>query len=464
MISESNINFALLVRPRLIDYHKILLSQEEADFCIPFIDEDIPLYIDPFLLWKSNSLSDNSLHNILLETFNYWGWLYKIGKQDEAMQIIKYASECPAVGLGTSKSKKGKRIGSQSAIEILSLFNDIPQIKKNGFTHIEEIQLLVKNISKDRICDFTSNILSSHLNDYTIDQCERHGIPISKTSITIYNNRKHKFEETSTVLPIHPNTQNPILLVPKHWLRYSPWLNPDEYFSSYYPEHVEENLRNKTRFDVIDYNRVNYAIVQGYTSSKEASIEVLKNDPLFKQIPLSSAKRTLSDILKLPIGKKENADKRFEELVCRLLSSMLYPHLDFAEAQSRTEYGTQIRDLIFYNNVSHPFLRDIYNNFSSRQLVFELKNVETLTREHVAQVNRYLCDNFGKFGVIVTRKRPSKNITQHLIDLWSGQRKCILVLTDEDMKLMVSIYENKQRAPYEVLKKLYVEFIRKCPM
>lgn len=457
-------NIDLLVRPRLIDYHKILLSQADADFCIPFIDEDIPLYIDPFLLWKSNSIADNSLHNSIVETFNYWGWLYSNGKETEAIETVRYASECPAVGLGTAKTKDGKRIGVELAAQILTLFQQVPQIKYNGFSHIEEVQLLVKNISKDRICDFTSNILSNHLKDYTIDQCERHGIPTSKAKITCYNFRNKQFEETETILPINPSTKRPMLFVPKHWLRYSPWLNPDEYFSDYYPDHVEEQLRNKTRYDVIDYNRVNYAIVQGYTTSKEASISALKSDPLFKQIPISSAKRTLSDILKLPTGKEENADKKYETLVCKLLSSLLYPHLDFAEAQSRIESGTQIRDLVFYNNVSHQFLREIFNTYNSRQIVFELKNVATLTRDHISQVNRYLCENFGKFGVIVTRNRPPKNIRQHLIDLWSGQRKCILVLTDDDLKLMVSVYENKQRAPYEVLKKLYVEFTRKCPM
>ena len=74
MDNSEVLNIDLLVRPRLIDYHQILLSQAEADFCIPFIDEDIPLYIDPFLLWKSNSITDNSLHNTIVDTFNYWGW------------------------------------------------------------------------------------------------------------------------------------------------------------------------------------------------------------------------------------------------------------------------------------------------------------------------------------------------------------------------------------------------------
>ena len=36
-------------------------------------------------------------------------------------------------------------------------------------------------------------------------------------------------------------------------------------------------------------------------------------------------------------------------------------------------------------------------------------------------------------------------------------------MTDEDLQLMVDLYDNKQRKPYEVLKKLLVEFHRSCP-
>ena len=41
--------------------------------------------------------------------------------------------------------------------------------------------------------------------------------------------------------------------------------------------------------------------------------------------------------------------------------------------------------------------------------------------------------------------------------------KCILCITDEDLKLMVDVYETKQRDPMEIINKKYVEFIRSCP-
>jgi hypothetical protein len=51
-----------LVRPRLTDHDNVPLIQEEADFAIPFLDEHIPLCVDPFLLWKSPSRQEHSLN------------------------------------------------------------------------------------------------------------------------------------------------------------------------------------------------------------------------------------------------------------------------------------------------------------------------------------------------------------------------------------------------------------------
>lgn len=122
-----------------------------------------------------------------------------------------------------------------------------------------------------------------------------------------------------------------------------------------------------------------------------------------------------------------------------------------------------IRDLIFYNNRSFDFLKDILDLYGSRQLVFELKNVREIEREHINQLNRYLNEEFGKFGVFITRNPLSKNIYKNTIDLWAGQRKCILALTDADLEMMVTVFESKQRLPIEVLKRAYVNFTRACP-
>lgn len=454
-----------IIRPRLNDFFNVSITQEEVDFAIPFIDEDIPLYVDPFLMWKSPSLQDNSLHLLITNCFNHLGHLYKKGNQKEAVELLIRASECDEVGLGNSKTKKGKRIGEKLSNKILNQFNSIPQINQSGFVHFEELQLLVENFSKDRVSDISCNFIQSFLVDFTIEQSEKYGIPIEKVTLNnLYNPKKLTFVKEETHLPVNPNTKEPILFIPKRWIRHIPWLNPDDYFKNYYVENIhnkEDEFPDKIK--LLNFNRHNYDIVQAYTAIKEKQSEDCKNDPLFTQIPITSAKRKISTITKLPTGKTENADRKFEDNVCQLMASLLYPHLDFAQDQSRTDSGVLIRDLIFYNNTSTDFLKEIYEDYGTKQIVFELKNVREVNREHIFQLNRYLNDQFGRFGIIITRNRIPKSVFKNTIDLWSGQRRCILILDDTDLKLMTQVFISKQRNPIEIIKKKYIEFTRACP-
>ena len=453
----------MIVRPRLNDFYGLTFTQEEVDFAIPFLDEDIPLYLDPFLLWKSPSQQDNSLHTTIIHAFNFIGNLY-LKNENKAIELLKTISECDEVGLGNSKTRHGKKIGDKLANEILTVFKDIPQIRQKGLTHLEELQLLIENFSKDRVSDISCNIIKSFLFDYTMQQCQNYNIPVKSVKQDYFDCKKLRIVTEKLNIPINPNTEEAVLLVPKRWLRFIPWINFENYFNEYIS--TSEKLSSGgeiPRVQILEYNRKNYDQIQSYIKIKELSQKECKNDPLFTQIPILSSKRKLNNILKLPTGKIDNADQEYENNLCPLLASMLYPDLDFAQPQSRTDEGVLIRDLIFYNNTSHKLLNDIYNNYSSRQLVFELKNTKEVNTTHINQLNRYLNNEFGKFGIIFTRNRPPNNVYKNTISLWGGQRKCILILDDEDLKLMCQVYENKQRKPLDVINKKYVEFIRSCP-
>ncbi|WP_025872706.1 hypothetical protein [Methylobacillus glycogenes] len=454
-----------IIRPRITDYHGINKSQADLDFAIQFFDEDIPLYVDPFLLFKSPSQQDNALHGSITNSFNHLNYLIKKNKKDEAANILISISECGEVGLGLSKKRVGSRIGKVQANDILSLFENISEFSQFGFHHFEIIQLFISGISKDRISDISCNYLKSFLIDYTIDQCQTLGIPLSKVFLeNYYDPKTYSIKKIEVNLPINPITKLPLIFTPKRWLRYTPWLNYDDYFKSYCPK---DEIFNKDdpedRSKVLMFNRENYGVVENYVREKLRHSEDCANDPLFTQIPVISAKRKFNEILKLPTGKEDGADWKYEDLATELLSSMFYPSLDFAAAQSRTESNRHIRDLIFYNNRDIDFLQDIHQEFGNSQLVVEMKNVKEIDRDHINQLNRYLQGGIGNFGVFLTRNPLKRAMYQNTIDLWSSQRKCIIALTDDDLRLMVDIFESKQRSPIDVLKKKFIEFRRHCP-
>lgn len=455
----------MLIRPRLTDYHSVTLAQEDADFAIPFFDEDIPLYVDPFLLWRSPSMQDNALHDVIIHGLNHVGKLALDGNLESAIDLLVQASECDEVGLGSSQSRKGKKIGRTKAEEILSLFKRIPQYRANGFRHIEELQFFVEGISKDRISDFACTFLKSFLIDFTIDQCNRLGIPIADCTLnSVWDPRERSLKSVRTQLPVNPSDNRPLLLAPKRWLRLVPWINYDEYFRAHCPQDdINHEAEEISRVEVLNYNRDNYGVVSAYIELKERKAADAANDPLFTQIPVSSARRRLAQIRSLDTGKENGVDQKYETGIVSLLPSLLYPNLDIAAAQARTESGVSIRDLIFYNTQRAPFLKEIYDDYKSRQITFEMKNVKKIERGHVDQLNRYLHDELGKFGVFVTRNPLPKAMFKRTIDLWSGQRKALISLDDHDLEQMVEVFESKQRDPFDVVRKKYAELRRACP-
>ena len=455
-----------MIRPRITDFHGIPALQKDVSFAIPFLDEDLPLYVDPFLLWKSPSQQDNALHVVVVDALNSLGRKWLDGSKEDATKELVEASECSEIGLGQSKTRRGKPIGYKEAEKILGLFEQVPQIRSHGIKRIEILQLLVPGIGRDRVSDLTCSFIKSFLIDYTIDQCLRMGIPCEETTLeSVYNSRAQRFEpKISVKLPVSPVTNEAVIFVPKRWLRFIPWINFEDYFSHHIPQDDEAGSSEKLgHVEVLDFNRHHYDVVERYVERRVLTAQDCANDPLFAQIPVSSAKAKMNELRKLQTGISEKADKKYEDLIVGMLASFFYPDCDFAKAQARTDSGVCIRDLIFYNNRSHPFLRDVFDLYESRQLVFEMKNVAKVEREHINQLNRYLSDSFGRFAVLVTRNPPPAAMVKNIVDLWSAQRKAIIILTDQDIEQMVDVFESKQRAPLDVLKKKYFEFTQKLP-
>ncbi|MES2439970.1 MAG: hypothetical protein V4584_12915 [Verrucomicrobiota bacterium] len=455
-----------MIRPRITDFYGISALQMEVSFAIPFLDEDLPLYVDPFLLWKSPSQQDNALHVVIVDALNSLGRKWLDGLKEEAVNQLVLASECSEVGLGQSKTRRGKPIGRKEAETILRLFEQVPQIRDHGIKRIEVLQLLVPGIGRDRVSDLACSFIKSFLIDYTTDQCIKMGIPCEQTILdSIYSSKSQQFEQKQAVrLPVSPVTNEAVIFVPKRWLRFIPWINFENYFSQHVPQDDEAQPAEKlSHVEILDFNRHHYDAIERYVEQRVLTAEDCKSDPLFSQIPISSAKSKLNELKKLQTGISDKADKRYEELIVGLLASFFYPDCDFAKSQARTDSGVCIRDLIFYNNRSHPFLRDVFDIYESRQLVFEMKNVAKIEREHINQLNRYMSDSFGKFGVFVTRNPLPSPMFKNTIDLWSAQRKAIIAITDQDIEQMVDVFETKQRSPLDVLKKKYFEFTQKLP-
>lgn len=339
---------------------------------------------------------------------------------------------------------------------------------KNGeIRHLEELQLVVPGIAEDRISDTACSILKDYFIEFTETQAKKLGIPTRTFRLGhVYDESRRMWVPAQKAqLPFNLFDETPILLVPLDLLRHLPWINyPDYYRTTYAPHVLPADLRRKNvaKAAVLAYNARNYIEVERYVNDKERTGHRCHPDPLFKPLSLSTLKSKSSELRELPIGTSEGADRKFEDLISDLFPSLFYPTLEFAENRSRTISGAHIRDLIFYNDGKTSFWDDLRQRYDAKQPVFELKNVNELQTGHVNQLYRYLDEEFGRFGVLVTRNPTPKAVQRNIVDLHSSKRVTILCLNDRDLELMVSLVESN-RDPTDVVKKSFVEFTRLLP-
>jgi hypothetical protein len=167
-----------VVNPRLIDVFGSSFTQDDVDFAIPRLDEDIPLYIDPFLLWVSERPDYRDLHQRLIGFFRLVAEKISDDNAESAARFLSGCEEQPALGLGyASGSKRGSNIGPKLIAEILRVHRDVPQLRDGRIRHMEELQLVVPGMAEDRMSDTAAAVLKDFFIEYSAQQAADHGIP-----------------------------------------------------------------------------------------------------------------------------------------------------------------------------------------------------------------------------------------------------------------------------------------------
>ena len=320
-------------------------------------------------------------------------------------------------------------------------------------------------IAEDRISDLTACVLREFFVRYTEEQAKARGVPTLRFRIPeVWDADTSRWRTGLTAaLPYHPDTKAQLLFAPLDLLRHLPWINYPDYYKSYFSRHVLPTKPLKGRVpksEVLAHNRANYTNVERYVHEREQAAALAKPDPLFEPLALATLSAKVRRLGTLAPGIQGARD--YETLVDDILSTALYPELEFAESQVRTVSGAHIRDLLFYNDSKTEWTKTLRDKYGAKQLVFELKNVKELEAEHVNQLYRYLDSDFGRFGVLVSRKEPPRSVRQNIVDLHSSKRVAVVCLTDVDLELMLRMLEAR-RQPLDVVKKKYSELMRSLP-
>lgn len=185
---------------------------------------DLPLFIDPFLLFNSNDEQFQAIHR---EMINYLLFLQNEAKRHPTLSIGMRKAwfsfpEVKQTWLGFSLSgNSGRGMGGDFAKGLYeglnSVFKDFDKITVTKGLHMEKLCLISPRVGRDKISDFTTSFVKRYLLEYTekfartylsADKCRMFNV-----SKAYFNWETHTWASKLCYLPFHKNDY--VLLTPK---------------------------------------------------------------------------------------------------------------------------------------------------------------------------------------------------------------------------------------------------------
>jgi len=209
------------------------LLEEYGAFDVSLVN-DLPLFIDPFLLFNSHDPDYRQLHEDVIRYLSFLRDESLSGNIDPGLLIAWYQfKEVKQNWLGFSRiGNSGSGLGpgfAQSLHENLgSIFRCFGEERVTRGSHLEKVCLVAPGIGRDNISDFTTHLIKGYLLDYTqrfvldhLQAGQRRRFAVEKVR---FNYHTKSWESDQYILP--RCGEDFVLLTPKNMLtRDETWIS-----------------------------------------------------------------------------------------------------------------------------------------------------------------------------------------------------------------------------------------------
>jgi len=138
----------------------------------------------------------------------------------------------------------------------------------------------------------------------------------------------------------------------------------------------------------------------------------------------------LQELTQIEIGT--NGAYKFEDWCLSAIKILFAGSLTNIELHPN-KMGLQQRDIVATNQSESPIWKRIITDYKTRQVVFEIKNLDELEATHYRQMNSYLCKNYGNLGFIICRGINNNLVKKEINwvnEIYFNHDKIILKLSD----------------------------------
>lgn len=462
------------------EYFGLNKGQHELDFVDILVnDGDVPLFIDPYAISKRRDRWSIQCHNSIVAFFQEVVDAIRDSNEKKAKTMLLGLHEPNETRFGLSRGAepRGRGIGGDQANAIYSALVDSSAVRTGFLRDLEDAELLIEGISRDKISDISINIIRHKLIEYTQFQCNLFDIPMNSVpSGNIWNQDKEEWESDYVFLPVCHSRS--VVLVPKAIARFDIEFNHQEYYRHFVlnflqAEHLSANsslvrvLKDGRRKEpskkslmakfplskqyLYEFSKDHPEVLQRYKQSKQYAVREVSD------VSLEEANRKQRKINfvelgerldSIPVGSLRATD--FHNHIKGVLTAIFYPHLINPQKEQEIHEGRKRIDLVYENAAREGFFMSLPNikKVPSAYVFAECKNYSSdPANPELDQLSGRFSTNRGRFGFLVCRTVEDKELFfQRCRDTAQDDRGFIIPLDDDDLKLLLQFKsENKIR-------------------
>lgn len=462
-------------------------SQPELDFVDIDLAGDFPLYFDPSVFLDRDDEFCNRCSEDIYDFFDAVMEAIRLRDKPRGLELLSALREPNDTFLGVSKgAPAGRGVGREQAGQIYRNLEKSRAIGTSLITDLSDYAMFIDGIGPDKISDMTTNIIRRQLISYTIEQCDLHGVPLTKSlpSGLIWDTANRQWKQSYVDRPFFNDA--PILLVPKRFVKWGGVVNRRT--RSYYKHFVrnfirEEQLRtNGPLVRVIkrgmrETREVYYKdIEEKYPGTKKFLVEFSEKNPAeyekFKKVVIrhnpvadsaifaerdidfydSEFSAEMSATLKaIPAGKPHAAD--YHRLMVGLLQYLLYPLVTAPKLETPINERRKLIDIRYVNSAEVGFFRRIHDDqqIKARWIMVECKNYfDDPKNPEVDQLAMRFGPDRGNFGLLLYRNSSDKrDIIARCRDVTRAGKGFVIPLDDDDVLEMLNRISQRRRGGVE---------------
>lgn len=464
---------------KISEIFKLNATQFELDFVDIEIEEDTPLFLDPFYLGVRTDRWSISAMRTLRSFFQTFVTLITQNNQDKARHLFDHLHEPNETCLGLSRgAPRGNAIGVVDSDKLFKSIIKSKAVKSGVVEDLEDFRLFIEGIDKDKVSDMTTNIIRRHLISYTQSQCRLWGIPLqSGVASGDYWDEVHgRWESYHTDMLVIEGRK--ILLTPKSAVSFAKKYTPKKYYSKFILEFLQhEHLRMNsalvqyrrngdpyvTKKDLqarvapfskqflADFTEKHPEVFHDFKEWIAASAKAIANGDIVDEDEAVIAQYLIEKLGAIPPGGKHATE--YHRTVVGILEFLFYPDVTSPIVEQEIHDGRKRIDIVYDNAAASGFFHRLHTTYKTpaQFIAVECKNYSSEVKNpELDQLTGRFSLNRGKFGLLLCRTAEDLGkLIARCNDAYVDDRGIIIPVIDDDLIVMLDNVIARNPTPYE---------------